>query len=632
MGFCTKCGKQLRENDKFCFHCGTPVPEIQRENQQEPGQKGVDTVEPGQKAETDGVPLDSQRAANIKIFIIVGIILVLVIGCAILKMNTGKSDFGMDGEQIQYDTYTNTDVCFLVNYPQGYQVTEPNTNNVVITEGSDADFQVVIEYAYHTVSNSAIYSAEDFVRQIEADSTVLTDWIGAPEVNVISQQETMVAGMKCYEYCFEFQMEGHKNAGQMYIFDGMGNCGCYTYMTVINENAEEAERYRKQNETMKESFRITAQCMPEGYQIYDYEEIGLQFMVRDEALAETKESTSGEKVVVYPVEGVFTECSIWITESAYDIDHSMQYALESGCNYYFDYKDNTQFISEVTELSYGRYPCMGIDLQYYEDGLKQTASRFVLKVGDSYWNVNMETTDAYYDTAAAATSDILFSIMFDQFPVASDTNTSDNIKQSASVDSSQTTEQEKKATAVSDIVSQIENSTGYVENSGAQGILKDMNQDGIKDFLVTYVAKNSNGGFDVMYEVWTLPESGAVKLKSGVVYTQVGGNSGYVGVVQKDNIRYLEVTYSEPAGECFNQYCAYYEWDSDDGSIDDGGYYLESHGQYDDEKNGRYIWGDQEVDYNTFKQHKDTFSDCLCKLNILSTPGDGGTQAIEDFK
>ena len=63
-------------------------------------------------------------------------------------------------------------------------MTEPDSNNVLITEGSEADFQISAEYAVSTAGNSFIYSAKDFAEQIEDDGDVLTAWTGAKEIEL----------------------------------------------------------------------------------------------------------------------------------------------------------------------------------------------------------------------------------------------------------------------------------------------------------------------------------------------------------------------------------------------------------------------------------------------------------------
>lgn len=669
MGFCTKCGKQLNEGDRFCFHCGEPIPEVKKgvvqeehKIEKEEPEIAVEPIETSadiRKVDIVGKEHSAEKVAewtkvlnNKKVMVIIGVavvILLLIIGCVLLSK--GKDDVG-SGDTTEtipnapYLTYSNDNVCFSVEYPEGYQISEPNKNNVVITESNNADFQAVIEYAYHTPSNCAIYSSDDLASQIKANMSVLTDWVGVSDLNLISQQQTTVAGMKCYEYCFDFLMDNNQHTGKMYLFDGMGGCGCYSFMTVVNENVAEAGEYKALADKMLESFRVTGQCMPEGYRIYDSDDIGLQFMIRDEASAEIKEDASDGDVAIYPVDGIYTECSVWINKSSFGLNREMEDALKTSCNYYFKYKDDAKYLSEPILLQYGRYPCMGIDLQYYEDGVKNTASIFLLKVGDAYWKIAMETTDAYYDTAAMAVSDVLFSIMFDVQSVPEGGNTVNGTESSveANVDTpvqETSTEQTKnqssgkKYNSISDvpnIIAQIESTAGFREGTGEQGILADMNRDGVDDFLATYTVENSKGGFDVMYEVWTLPPSGPVKLKSGLVFTQIGGNSGFVDVVEKDNVRYLVVNYSEPAGDSVSQYITYFEWSKDKQEITGGGYYLEAHAQYEDMENGDFLWGATRIDYATYKQYQSDFSNSVFRLNILSDPSTNGAKAFKDMK
>lgn len=670
MGFCTKCGKQLNENDRFCFHCGEPIPELRKqvvheennkETTKELKQETVDNeisqkqeeaiVEKPQHIKTEEPLKKETKPKNIfadkRTIILIAIIAVGILaiaGGALLKKGKGDSDSEVSKkllEDIQYSTYANDTVFFCVDYPQGYQITEPNTNNVIITESNEADFQVAIEYTYHTVSNSAIYSADDFAAQIQADFSVFKEWVGVSELNMTSQQQTTIAGMKCYEYCFDFMMDNNQHAGKLYLFDSMSDCGCYSFMTVVNENVELADAYKELANTMLQSFRITGQCIPEGYKIYDNDTLGLQLMIRNDAAANITESSSDDAVAIYPIEGIYTECSILIRESSFGTESEMVSALQSSCSYYIEYRDNAQYLSQPIELEYGRYPCLGIDLQYYDDGVKKTVSNFLLKVGDAYWEVTMDTTDAYYNTAALAVSDVLFSIMLDNMPVPLEETAMNNMDSSTETNNTvqkDTKTQQKSNTsnngksAVADIIAQIENTSGFRQNTGEQGILADMNFDGVEDFLATYTVENSEGIIDVMYEVWTLPSTGPVMLKSGLVFSQVGGNSGMVSVVLKDNSHYLVVSCNEPEGDKFNSYTSYFEWNTDKQGTIDGGYYLEGHGNYEDTDNGRYIWGDTKIDYDTFVEYQLDFSDTLYRLNILSSPDTNHAKAFADFK
>ncbi len=78
--------------------------------------------------------------------------------------------------------------------------------------------------------------------------------------------------------------------GYLYIYDGKGEFGCYMYMCAINQDAKESELFKIQAEKMADGFQITDTCQAEGYHVYTFEENGLQFMVRDRAIYDTKES------------------------------------------------------------------------------------------------------------------------------------------------------------------------------------------------------------------------------------------------------------------------------------------------------------------------------------------------------
>lgn len=664
MAYCTKCGNELNKGDLFCYSCGEPIPDVKNsrnrseKNLENVNESGIpDTTDKQTAAEEESVTRanelrDKIRGTGIKfkkkkLLMITGGICfaLLVIILVIAVFIKGKNSAGNDSNHTNYvndiadDTdyvnYTNDTVCFSVDYPMGYMVTEPDNNNVLITDSEEADFQVSIEYAYYTVSNSAIYSAADFAGQIEADSSLLTDWLGSSDVQVLASTRSKIAGRDCYEYDFELQAENHPHTGKLYLFDSDGEFGCYSYMWVVNEDAEKAELYKKQCETMEESFKITGACQAEGYTVYNYDELDMQFMIRDDAMEGETKNSSG-KVVVYPVDGIYTEANIWIYTGVYKAEEKdADYVLEMACQYYFKEYEQTKYLSDPIVLEYGRYPYTGIDVEFYDEGQRYTMSIFTFVYDGYYWTITMKSTDEYYNTVATAVSDILFSLKFGtDIPVntVTDDRAEEIVTTEAASGTGGTTVSEMKS-MVTDVISGIKKQSGFVTDSSWEplAVLNDFNGDNVKELLAVYEIKKSNGTIAVMYELWTFPETGEIQLKSDVLFLEAGGNSGVVGIVKSGNTNYLAIEQHIPEGDSFHNYYFYEPWNTDTSSLGKSGVYMEGHGTFGEEDQGRYILGDTNVDRSDFEARQKDFSNWLFKINILEGASNGDVMTFDNL-
>lgn len=152
----------------------------------------------------------------------------------------------------------------------------------------------------------------------------------------------------------------------------------------------------------------------------------------------------------------------------------------------------------------------------------------------------------------------------------------------------------------------------------------DFNGDGIRELLAVYELRNNENTVEVMYGLWSLQGTEAKSLEEGVLFTEVGGNSGIVGIVEREGTIYLAIEWSEPAGELFNKYYSYVPMSKTESALESAWYYMESHGSYTDETaEGRYILGDTKVDKSEFEAKIQEFSDRIYVLDLLNGPGDG---------
>jgi serine/threonine protein kinase len=528
-------------------------------------------------------------------------------------------------DDTNYVNYVNRTVKYAMDYPEGYQVTEAEDGNqVVFTDGDNKDFQILAKYQYATAGESAIYSAKDFANQVTADQTVLTDWLGADVqlTEITNETETTVAGNDSYEYDFEAQVNGKANTGRLLLVDTNGAFGCYSILSLINEDAENADLYKLQRDAMVESFRLTDMYQAEGYSLRTLDDVGMKLLLQNEATTKT----DGTRAVVYPVESVFVEANIWIDKSAFDSAKDINEALQKYSNNRYDHEDDAQYLTEPAVISYGRYSFVGRDMEWTEDGVKYSASLIVFEHNGEYWNITMKSTDEYYDVSAKTCSDILFSIMFDDEGNHEAAGNDEKPAQEASSGGS-------VKDMVSGIISDIQKQSNYEKSEwwDPLGVVDDFNGDGVKEFLTVHEAKNSEGQIEVIYELWSLPDTGAVQIKSESLFIEVGGNSGTVGIVKSGNTTYLAIERCEPEADVFNNYYTYFPWSETESKVTEDSVYLESHGTFGEEDQGQYILGDAKVDQSEYNSRYEELSSWVYQLDLFNGADGKGVMGYEDL-
>lgn len=604
MAFCTRCGKELRGDDKFCFYCGEPV-RSESEDVKDDFVKKDSGYKPDKDPDDKNIKIKHGKKFGKKQLAGGFAAAVLFLIAGYLLMQSGKdSDEEPGKDDTRYTSYSNNTVCFSLDYPEGYTVTEPEDNNVLITNDSEADFQVSAEYAFHTTTNSFIYSAKDFAEQIEDDEEVLAAWIGVPDIEVTDMKTGKLGEKDCYRYDFSLEMEGNPNTGRLYLIEGDGQFGCYSLMSVINENARDAEVFKEQRNEIEKSFQVTGSHQTDGYSMYQYDNPKIQFMVQDAFLGKTQEL--GKRIVVYPVEGEFLKANIWMGVSSYNSeDRDAKAVLEKECDFILEQRDRAKLISKPTEVEGGRYPMIGATLEFYDDGDKYTATEIVADRGGECWLIETKTVDEYSQSASRALSDVLMSLRFiDETADAKDTGGAES--------------------TVSEVIREIESQSGYVSNSSWKPLAAtdDFNGDGIQELLAVYEVKDG-AGVNVMYDLWSLGKNGASKIKSEVLFKEVGGNNGIAGIVKPGGEPFLAVYRYEPEGDRFNCYYTYFSWEKNKSALGDSGYYLECHGNYEQEEQGRYILGDTTVEKSKFDAKYKELTQWAYKLDLLGGGGEG---------
>ena len=635
MAFCINCGNQLPDGARFCSICGKPVDPVPVQSTDEDNVKNenvVYTQVPVRQKRENKPPAaspDSQGAApfpdsgqtktespaknNKTALIVIGgivaaALLILVLWLVLRKPSEKAPDniavptptVSVSSDLGSLVSYTNNNVYFSLDYPADYMLTEPADNNVLITDSSEPDFQVSAEYAFHTVGSSAIYSAVDFVNQIEADGSVLTDWLAVPTLDDLEGPEkTRLGSSSAYEYEFDFTLNGDDYTGKLLIADTNGKFGCYSFLCAWNEDSPKAGYFSDLADAMADSFKITGEYEQRDYAYFHDDGMDMTFLLRKTALSDI--SSGNNHFSIYPVEDEYVNANIFISKTnQFSAGTDPVDILEEMAGTYFRKYSNTEYVSSVTPIQYGRYPCSEVDLECYRDGRRLNVSLFALQYGDSWLQVYMEAIDDFRDICAEAVSDFLFSVKLgNALPGA---------------DGPQTTQPVQSVSpgySIADVIRTIENRPGYTvdqywEPMAAYG---DYNGDGIRDLLALYMTENS-GAYDVVFELWGF-EDGPELLERETLTTLAGGNSCTVGVVN-NGTAYIVIELNFPDGSGFHNFYIYAPWDSD--GFEDPTYYFEHHGNIDTGETWFRI-DDVDVSESEFRSRQGAFSAWLCGIS-----------------
>lgn len=443
MAFCSKCGNQLKETDRFCSYCGEPVRLSAQAPPQAQGPQAAYTptagygqavngygapVNPGQFQPYPGMVPKKQSRARPFLIAVCCVLAAAVILITVLSLTGDRNDISVNspeypsslsesgGEAAQppadtvaYNTYTNSETLFAFDYPKDFDLRESAVNTVFIYDSDD--FRVAAEYNYATASGSFIYSAADFSEQIDADPRVLNDWVGSSAV-VTDFNIDDLNGQTAYHYEYETLVNGIAYTGQLYLVEGRGEYGCYSFQTLTADEKE--ERYEDIIEHMEDSFRIIGAYQAQGFKTQSFGGGAVRFAVLETA-GEPEEYGTGTSISFCPVDGVFSQSNIQIEKSSYDTDEIV--AEDLLFNKLIARFQNVEIHGNGYEApeaeKVGLYPYYQIESEFYEEDVRFTLIEIALDVDGTYWTVEAQTTDEYEDETREAIELLLMSLRFD---------------------------------------------------------------------------------------------------------------------------------------------------------------------------------------------------------------------------
>ncbi len=183
---------------------------------------------------------------------------------------------------------------------------------------------------------------------------------------------------------------------------------------------------------------------------------------------------------------------------------------------------------------------------------------------------------------------------------------------------------------VEEAIDWIEDSKQFVKRYDFEplGCVADFDMDGCQDFLAAYEAEAANGTRYVAYCVFTFLEDGPSLLKDGVLYQEVGGNGGSVGIAKgKDGTIYLTRFTRTPDGNGPHNFYEYEPWDTL-GSFESNIFCMESQWDVESPEKGTYLLGSQKVDQSAFESSRKNYED-LYLIDLVAGHGNGDAGGVD---
>ena len=141
---------------------------------------------------------------------------------------------------------------------------------------------------------------------------------------------------------------------------------------------------------------------------------------------------------------------------------------------------------------------------------------------------------------------------------------------------------------------------------------------------MVYLCKD---GIDIyaMENVWLIDGNGPKCVSSGVLFHEVGGNSGTLSMAQKDGKLYAIIQTRQPDGSSFNDFANIISLKEGEAALGDEMISMNRTGVYGDEDNGQYVIDGGPVSRSEYEGMLNSF-DVIYTIDILA----GGDENYSD--
>ena len=147
----------------------------------------------------------------------------------------------------------------------------------------------------------------------------------------------------------------------------------------------------------------------------------------------------------------------------------------------------------------------------------------------------------------------------------------------------------------------------------------DENGDGIWELLLVYPCRNDDGLVYVMENVWLVTEEESKCVGMGVLFNEVGGNSGTLTLAKRDGELYVLVQTQEPDGDSFHDFYDIFSLAEGEIELGEDYFMMTRTGVYGQEDDADYVVGKEAVTREEFEDILNSFEICYT-LDILADP------------
>ena len=284
---------------------------------------------------------------------------------------TGKTvsaDTGSDGstEVLEslglegIETYIDDTYKYSISYPSGYAVFDADDNAVEIVN-DEGTLHVAVRYMDRYIDGSILYDAKDFSNMINVRPDNLLPVSGSgstPEVKTADKGD--IGGQKdISHFGYEYEdNDGNVWVGNVYVFDSLGQYGCYVLYTLENDKADDYDGLMDIAVGCADSFRIDAAYDPEEIDIYTFDDLGVKLSVRDGIEAYTSDDDELEAIHVRFVNGDNNRNAYVIPADSYGTEYAdMLTGATSALN-----DVSMEIVSDMIPLDFGEYKGYWVDM------------------------------------------------------------------------------------------------------------------------------------------------------------------------------------------------------------------------------------------------------------------------------
>ena len=329
---------------------------------------------------------------------------------------------------------------------------------------------------------------------------------------------------------------------------------------------------------------------------------------------------------IYPVDGVYSEANIHIYRTGWEADRDGVQVLESSVSLYIEDRGG-HYLAQPSHFSLGRYSYDMVDVAYEQYDEQFTTRSAVFLSGGYWWKAYANYTADYADAVNDAFSDVLFSLRVDgdgAVPGMSSAPAPSTVTEAPA--QAQASDALPPWEDILGILSDTMDRDDFYMDLDQQPLVcqSDQNGDGVWELFMVYLCKNGIDTYAVE-NVWLIDGNGPKCVSSGVLFHEVGGNSGTLSMARRDGKLYAIIKTQQPDGGSFNDFTDILSLREGEAALGDEYISMNRTGAYGDEDNGQYVIDGSPVSRSEYESLLNSF-DVIYTIDILA----GGDENYSD--